>query len=182
MPKISPRSSSNEKLEPGRYVVIATGLKRRTAKSGRDFVALKLEAIHPVQGAAWPNFGCDLSHSFNVKRWEMLAACCKVTVPFEIGASVENTAEEGDRDIRRHFFHKPFVVQIRHKTQDNGYVELDIERFIFDRHHTEEETDAIASHRANASGYSRPEDNVDLSYDSFDDEYSPTAEPDDIPF
>lgn len=180
MPKMGPGKSGGgdySALPAGRYVLAMVWLKRSVGKNtGNDYLRTKMEVCGgPAKGkGGFFNLSCDLTREGTVKRWEILMDCCGVDEEFEMGSTREGTEREGDADIKRLFFGKPFVAEVK-RERNNDFESNDIEKFIFPKYWTPEEQEIAdewqAAYEERGAGGSKPEDRATMP----DDDDVPTA-------
>jgi hypothetical protein len=168
-------------------------IQRRTGKSsGNDYLRCKLEVCGgPLAGTQFfSNWSCDLSKDGTVRRWQVLMESAGVSEEFELGSTAEGTADEGNRNIRRLFYGKPFKAKV--KKENNGqYQNNDLEMVLYPSSWTERDHEWAREWRteweANSSGSAAPEDaasappddDAPVEVDQFD---SYDAADDDDPF
>lgn len=191
MPRIGGRPADQQQgtgqraelVPPGRYVISLASFNRRQAKNApTDYLNGKW-TVHtaPIDGRQfWAMLNMDFSKNGTVVRWQMLIEAIGIEEEFEIGASSEGTAREGDRNIARLIRHQPFVALID-KTRDGQYWNNGIQQIIPQRQWTdaevelvndlvdklEQQREATGNPEDYAGGYDGPQEDPAASDDDF---------------
>lgn len=190
MPKINPKDrdgGSDDLLPAGEYGLALVWFQRRVSKRGSEFLRVKVEVTDgPKKGrTAWLVLSLDLSKRGALNRWRILAESVGIEDEFELGSTVEGTAEEGDETIRTQFLGKPFRAKIK-QASNWEYQNNDIESFVFQRLWSEGQKAAMnewaAKWAAKKDDLGPPPDDDAKPSGEVDDWGTPPSFDDDIPF
>lgn len=174
MPRIGPGSGggggSSEALPADDYVLAMVALSRKISRNGAEYLSCKWEVVAgQLKGSGfWSGLMLDLSKQGTVTRWQLLIEACGITEDFELGSGEEGTAREGDDNVRRLFFRKPFVARVS-RERNGDYTNNTIERVIPRRLWTQQQTDQIFGYITDHESQQDPESRADDPSD--DDSY-----------
>lgn len=165
MPRLGPSGGGGDEkpeIPAGEYIIALRSFRRKVGKnSGQDYLNCRwVICAGPLEGKVfYSSMSLDLSKEGAVNRLRIWMEACGVKDEFEIGSTAEQTAQEGDQNIRELFVGQPFVVTV--KVERNGqYTNHDIEKIHYVRLWTDHQKAAMdiwLEAQQNAGQPERPE-------------------------